>query len=644
MTKKKPQKKSSQSNNNSSVPSGSNNAGKQSLTEHEIQMVLLEEQEIDQLFSTMSLKRKPIAKDGACLFRAFSDLYYGTQIYHDRVRKSCIEYMKEHESFFKDFIFEMDFNSYIKFMSKATSWGSQLELEALASLYKVNITVYGVNGILTEHRGDPTLEAQDVKNQWSSDTSISDLIRQKKLEKVEPKKRKEIRLAYLYGSHYDSVYPANEFMNTIIVQDIIYDTFMDPFKNDLFQKKVGTYKNVEYDAWLDELEKMEKKSLQKVKELLFQNEKSYDLDDPREFPQLAKQSSNSISPPVASSSSTDSATPQDGSAENADSSVTVEEKPVNAWLTQEKPNWASVAITKPVETQPEAQPETQTNGTTPTINASTNNNNNGTTKSVISQSHSLTVKMETSTTQESSNNKKKAKGNHKSKKPKNTEISSNQQVKPNTKDDVSLTNDEVKQSPPVVNINNQNNSSQQQSVTISQQPPLVSQFSPLTGYPQQPFSPPQFMGQPGVFPNQPPFLVMMPPPGTYPMPQQNPNNGMILIPTNLVPPNFVPHYPMMPPMQHHANQIVPPPQQPVVVQNHQPVIPQVVTEPPKPVSAWSMPLQSNPTSNLTVSSVVNSQPVSTSTSSSTTPAQSTTSKSEPSTTQSGNKKNTRKKK
>ncbi|KAG2387835.1 hypothetical protein C9374_001429 [Naegleria lovaniensis] len=78
-------KKKSSSSKTHQLTSGSN--VKQSLTAQEIQKLLLEEQQMDQLFSKLNLKRKPIAKDGACLFRAFSDLYFGTQIYQEQVRK-----------------------------------------------------------------------------------------------------------------------------------------------------------------------------------------------------------------------------------------------------------------------------------------------------------------------------------------------------------------------------------------------------------------------------------------------------------------------------------------------------------------------------------------------------------------------------
>ncbi|KAF0979159.1 hypothetical protein FDP41_001502 [Naegleria fowleri] len=396
----------SSSKNNNQLTSGSN--VKQSLTAQEIQKLLLEEQQIDQLFSKLNLKRKPIAKDGACLFRAFSDLYFGTQIYQEQVRKACVQYMKEHEDFFMNFVVEMDFDSYLKHMAKPYSWGSQLELEALSSLYHVNITVYDMNGVVAQHGNHSTGDVASqpaATNQWtSSGTTLSDLMKMKKKERILPKQRKDIKLAFLYGSHYDSVYPANEFMNNILMQDLFYETCMTPFKTDLFVKKPGCFKNVEYDAWLDDLEKMETKSLQKVKELLSQNQTAYDLNNPNDFPELSKNPLKSLSPSITTTTLTNSAADDNSlletsngegtnnKSEQGESTTTAVLPPQNAWLTEKK-NWSEILNAPPVAS-PSSQ-ETPMNEKPTT--AGTNSNSSSTddqypnSLAVITQSHSLTV-------------------------------------------------------------------------------------------------------------------------------------------------------------------------------------------------------------------------------------------------------------
>ena len=543
MPPKKNAKKSSQKTTN--APSGSNNH--QQLNEHEIKMILLEEEQIDKLFSTLSLKRKPIAKDGGCLFRAFSDLYFGTQVHHKTVRKACVEYMKEHEEFYRDFIFEMEFNAYLKHMSKPSSWGSQIELSVLSKLYKVNITVYNVNGIVTELTGYPDDVA--IGNQWNQGLLV-DLVRKQK-EKIEPRRRNHLIFAFLHGSHYDSVYPSKEFMNTIIMQDVVYDTFLKPFETELFTKKEGSYKNVEFDAWLDELELIEKKSLQKVRELLSQSaNKSYDLSDAKEFPELAKHQATASKPT------------SEPKHDNENGEEAIIEKPQNPWLVEKK-DWSTI-LTQPVEQTPETTEPVAEVGPKqekkdvgiPLIQMPS---------SLIAQSHSLTVEIPAEPAVQPSKSNKKSNNKKKNTKP------ANSQAKPSAKSQQNTT-----PKTPNTQTDNQTAVNMEPSNPIPQVNQSESKPIPVCMiHPNFPTHPHQFMPS-----------IILPPPG---MPLHHPPPGMM--------PYFYPQgmMPQQPPFGMFAP-IMQTTSAEIKSSDHQNISGPIIPVESKPVNSWAQPLQvTNPT-------------------------------------------------
>jgi len=54
----------------------------------------------------LRLRMRVIEGDGHCQFRACSDQLYGSQEYHDRVRATAVEYMREHADAFSCFCVE----------------------------------------------------------------------------------------------------------------------------------------------------------------------------------------------------------------------------------------------------------------------------------------------------------------------------------------------------------------------------------------------------------------------------------------------------------------------------------------------------------------------------------------------------------
>lgn len=57
---------------------------------------------VDEWLQTKGYFRKHAPRDPTCLFRAVSEQIYTTQHYHLRVRKECVEFMREmKQSFFE---------------------------------------------------------------------------------------------------------------------------------------------------------------------------------------------------------------------------------------------------------------------------------------------------------------------------------------------------------------------------------------------------------------------------------------------------------------------------------------------------------------------------------------------------------------
>lgn len=173
-----------------------------------------EEAMLDQLLEELNLVRKPIPKDGACLFSAVSDQIYLTQTKHREVRKICIDFLEKNSDLFKDFVGDMTWKSYLQQMKKPYTWGGQLELQALSLLFRVNFAIY------SPESKKPTL----VDNGFE----------------------RCIMLCY-YGNHYDCVYKKSQFEVEVEMQKLIYD-FIDKLLG-ISPPQNREYKNIGWEHW-----------------------------------------------------------------------------------------------------------------------------------------------------------------------------------------------------------------------------------------------------------------------------------------------------------------------------------------------------------------------------------------------------------
>lgn len=106
------------------------------------------------------LKVKICQADGACLFRSFSDQYHGNESRHAEVRKKCVDFMRAHPDGFSPFVDEDEagrggFEGYLQRMSEPSTWGGDIEIQALSQCFEVNVVLH-----LPSHYPDVVAELQ----------------------------------------------------------------------------------------------------------------------------------------------------------------------------------------------------------------------------------------------------------------------------------------------------------------------------------------------------------------------------------------------------------------------------------------------------------------------------------------------------
>jgi len=145
---------------------------------------------MEEILARQGLTRKETPKDGACLFRAVSELLYGTQVYHQEVREDCVDTICAYEEQFRPFLDEgIQFEEYTRRMRLVTVWGGHLELQALSLCYQVNFRVHTSQGAVLE-----------IDNHFP----------------------RLLHLAYLHGNHYDLVYATTTWKLLNLLQPLVY--------------------------------------------------------------------------------------------------------------------------------------------------------------------------------------------------------------------------------------------------------------------------------------------------------------------------------------------------------------------------------------------------------------------------------------
>ncbi|XP_076848852.1 uncharacterized protein LOC143496574 isoform X2 [Brachyhypopomus gauderio] len=146
---------------------------------------------LDEHLQANGLYRRRIAKDGSCLFRAVAEQVLHCQGLHTKVRAACVKYLRQERSSYESFI-EGDFEEYLQRLQDPQSWVGQVEITALSVLYKHDFIIY-------QEPGEPPVNI--TENGYPD----------------------KVRLCFLNGNHYDSVYPLSHTTNAAVCQSILYE-------------------------------------------------------------------------------------------------------------------------------------------------------------------------------------------------------------------------------------------------------------------------------------------------------------------------------------------------------------------------------------------------------------------------------------
>uniref|UniRef100_A0A3P8V0I7 ubiquitinyl hydrolase 1 n=1 Tax=Cynoglossus semilaevis TaxID=244447 RepID=A0A3P8V0I7_CYNSE len=146
---------------------------------------------MDDYLRSIGFHRKKIAKDGSCLFRAVAEQVLHSQSLHTLVRAQCVDYLKKNRSSYEAFI-EGDFEEYLCQLQDPQQWVGEVEINALASLYRRDFLIF-------QEPGKPPVNITGEKF------------------------KDKVQLCFLNRNHYDSVYSTSHIKNSAVCQSIVYE-------------------------------------------------------------------------------------------------------------------------------------------------------------------------------------------------------------------------------------------------------------------------------------------------------------------------------------------------------------------------------------------------------------------------------------
>ncbi|XP_051517161.1 OTU domain-containing protein 4-like [Myxocyprinus asiaticus] len=150
---------------------------------------------MDEYLRSQGFYRKKIAKDGSCLFRAVAEQVLHCQSLHTQVRAACVKYLRQNRSTYELFI-EGDFEKYLLNLQDPQSWVGQVEITALAELYKHDFVIF-------QEPDQPPVHITENGFPY------------------------KVRLCFLNGNHYDSVYRQSFEKSAAVCQSILYELLYD---------------------------------------------------------------------------------------------------------------------------------------------------------------------------------------------------------------------------------------------------------------------------------------------------------------------------------------------------------------------------------------------------------------------------------
>lgn len=95
----------------------------------------------DQFLEQKGFYRKHTARDSSCLFRVISEQLFDTQQNFTKIRDDCVAFMKSNRAMFEHDV-KKDYDTYLDEMSMPRTFGSLVELKAIAHRYKKKVLLF----------------------------------------------------------------------------------------------------------------------------------------------------------------------------------------------------------------------------------------------------------------------------------------------------------------------------------------------------------------------------------------------------------------------------------------------------------------------------------------------------------------------
>ncbi|KAF7284229.1 hypothetical protein GWI33_022381 [Rhynchophorus ferrugineus] len=148
---------------------------------------------VDKWLDDLQLYRKNVAYDETCLFRAVSEQLFECQIFHERVRKDCIDYGRKHPEIFKNLVDkEIDILTHLDLLEKHMVICGNVEIHLISRKYNRDILIFHAN-----------------KQQVYDVTKLNI-------------KRAPLMLCLMDEDHYDAVYKKHHIETAGFCQSLVY--------------------------------------------------------------------------------------------------------------------------------------------------------------------------------------------------------------------------------------------------------------------------------------------------------------------------------------------------------------------------------------------------------------------------------------
>ena len=96
---------------------------------------------VPEILASQDRKLKKIIGDGNCLFRALSQFIHGSEDFHAVMRQQLVDFVHKNKQVFVPFVLSGTIDTHLLHMKHDRIWGTQVELQAVATLIQRDIFV-----------------------------------------------------------------------------------------------------------------------------------------------------------------------------------------------------------------------------------------------------------------------------------------------------------------------------------------------------------------------------------------------------------------------------------------------------------------------------------------------------------------------